>query len=764
MTAVFDRENPLFERIAVPFEVVSFSSTHGGNTALGASAPASAGKRRENLTVRILQGHRSSRNGSGEKERVIRFEISDEFNTIDDFSDGFLGCSYGIPQTPIIPIIHAPFMTADQGRGRSTMQVPGHQNVFSSGGHTVFPRDTSHVPSRPIELFELEVGETEFSDLRRDQALLVDFHDFANSLISLMQSCETGEVDLAQPREQNVFLGSNGINDANEHVSGWNQQTTQSMRQHQWGNITGVSTTPSLTQQQKRAPNQPMHGRMTSPYGKLVYPMSISTYSCRLETDAIVSSEEGVQWKNNPKSTSTQHARFSVVESNNFRELTHVALNLNVGSDKAVRLYLSSRLNQIMMQSRVVRSLCAEHQRRSDSAETEVIGLKKNLNELTQSSEAEKRHILYQSEEQLRTANSSHSQEVNEVKAAKDAEIKAVIERSEKNRSVLENKVRLLEDVNAKINAEKTACENENERLATKLSFHETTNNTLANELSSVRSKLEHVLKDKSFTEKSLHQLQLQLSSLEYSHDNKEKALSQIETDRISAENISANAKRTLSSQHSQMEDLRRSLEEAQTDAVKYKDLTSRYQTNRLEMKKRLKEKVEMIREQEDALVVKEKETSELKVQVRGFEEKLQRLQSEKDIASRELSDALQQMKKDAKKLENNQQVIIFGCDVLYSPLFKGLDVHPLIITPITLGYRLAKQAAVEWRSNMAGRKDRVSNPGRLRTVTLLAESTSAILYNARCQGCGWRIAASSSGSNALFKNPTDPGTAEMNM
>ncbi|KAL3823562.1 hypothetical protein ACHAXA_002903 [Cyclostephanos tholiformis] len=656
MTAIFDRENPLFERNNVPFEVVSSSSTHGSNTAFGGGASVATNKRRENFTVRILRGHRSQKKSSGEKEHVIRFEISDEFNLIDDFPDGSSGCMYGIPNTPTIPIIHAPFMTADRGQRQSTMQVPSHQNLSASGGHKVYPKESSHIPSRPIELFELEVGESDFSDLRRDQALLVDFHDFANSLISLMQFCEVGDVDSEQPREQCVFRGN--INDVNEHANGWNRQKTQPMGQQQWGNNNGVSSTPSQTQQQVRASNQPLHGRMMSPYGKLSYAMPISTYSCRLETDSIVSSDEGVQWKNNPKSTSIHHARFSIVEANNFRELTHVALNLNVGSDKSVRLYLSSRLNQIMMQTRVAQSLCAEHQRRSDSAETEVIGLKKMLNELTQSSVEEKRHILHQSEELLRTVNSSRSQEVNEVTAAKDAEIKALTERSEKDRSVLENKVRLLEDINAKINIEKTAYENENERLATKLSFHETTNSTLANELSSVRSKLEQVLDEKTSTEKSLHQLQLQLSSLEYSHGNKEKALSQTEADRISAEKISANAKRTLSSQHSQMEDLRRSLEEAQLDASKYKNLTSRYQTNRLEMKKRLNEKVKIIREQEDILVVKEKETSELRVQVRELEEKFQRTQSEKVAASRELNDALRQIKEDETKLENNKQVI----------------------------------------------------------------------------------------------------------
>ena len=36
-----------------------------------------------------------------------------------------------------------------------------------------------------IRLFELEVGESDFVELRRDQALLVDFHNFAHSFVSL---------------------------------------------------------------------------------------------------------------------------------------------------------------------------------------------------------------------------------------------------------------------------------------------------------------------------------------------------------------------------------------------------------------------------------------------------------------------------------------------------------------------------------------------------------------------------------------------------
>ena len=92
------------------------------------------------------------------------------------------------------------------------------------------------------------------------------------------------------------------------------------------------------------------------------------------------------------------HAQFSVVESNQFRELTHLALNLNVGSDKSVRLYLSSRLSQTMTESKNIHSQYIEQRRRSDAAESDLIGLNKRLQELTQSSETEKSQIRYYAE------------------------------------------------------------------------------------------------------------------------------------------------------------------------------------------------------------------------------------------------------------------------------------------------------------------------------------------------------------------------------
>ena len=305
-----------------------------------------------------------------------------------------------------------------------------------------------------------------------------------------------------------------------------------------------------------------------------------------------------------------------------------------------------------------VQSLYQDQQRRCDAAETDLIGLNKRLQELTHSSEAEKRHIQYQSEERRHAESNSRMTEVKEMRAAKEAEILELNEQSQRGKVFLENKIRVLEDINKTINDQKLTSENENERLSTKLSIQEASTKSMTNELSTLHVQMEDLRSEKSTTERSLHQLQLQLASLEHSNTSQEKVMTQTIAKRESAEIVSANAKETLSRQHVQMEDLRRRLSEAELEISKYQDLTSRYQANRLDTKKKMKEKVELMREQEQKLTSREREANELKRGVEGLEQELNVAKRKVEDMERELKDAKQKMEEDKKKLENNQQVI----------------------------------------------------------------------------------------------------------
>jgi hypothetical protein len=430
----FDRINPLFERTCVPFEIFKSSSSN--------RSAESNDKSNGTFTVRILQGHRPQRNGNG-RERVIRFEMSDECNLIDATDESSSSFAHG-HRTPsnrgvsrATPIIHAPFMTADRGS-----QQQSNGDSFRLEG-----KPMTSIPYRPIELFELEVGESDFADLRRDQALLVDFGDFATSLITLLQCCELGDlqsesvdVEQQQFQEQNAF--NHNVAEATYHPYGQPHNGLSNESSHWGGNgnytpwTTPFQGQPHPMYRQRQAMQ---YQRSPSPFGKMSSAMPVSTYTCRLEADYHqASSDHGVQWRSGQTSTtnalSSQNARFSIVESNQFRELTHLALNLKTGTDKSVRLYLSSRLAQTMMRIGNVQSLYQDQRRRCEAAETDLIGLNKRFQELSHSSEAEKRHIQYQAEERLHAESSSRMTEVSEIRAEKEAEIHELNEQAQRSK------------------------------------------------------------------------------------------------------------------------------------------------------------------------------------------------------------------------------------------------------------------------------------------------------------------------------------------
>ena len=372
--ADFDRSNPLFERSVVSFEVVTTPSSTNNNNATSSTNGNNNGKCNCNFTVRILEGRRSATSsGGGDGERVIRFEMSNECNLVGDSLPTHQQhqCT---PSRRATPIIHAPLMTVDRGGGQ------GHHSNMMQGGpkhhHHQSPQTRLQPQQKslnlPIELYELEVGESDFAALRRDQALLVDFNSFSDSLISLLQCCELGSEDengggcssnhqqtfqntsnqygqQQQPYDESASGGWNG----NGQVGGVSRQSAMGQQQHQWGSSNNSNTWSTPSHHQGQGGGMNYHGQrmMSSPFANMncSTSMPVSTYACRLEVDASSNGSNSMQqWRQNSaqqpnNNNSMRHARFSIVESNQFRELTHLALNLNVGTDKSVRCYLSSR-------------------------------------------------------------------------------------------------------------------------------------------------------------------------------------------------------------------------------------------------------------------------------------------------------------------------------------------------------------------------------------------------------------------------------------
>jgi len=72
-----------------------------------------------------------------------------------------------------------------------------------------------------------------------------------------------------------------------------------------------------------------------------------SQYICRIED--ITDPPKPNKWNNSNAHHNTGNAaKFSIIESNQFRELTHLSLNLQPGTDALVRSYLSTIPTEIL--------------------------------------------------------------------------------------------------------------------------------------------------------------------------------------------------------------------------------------------------------------------------------------------------------------------------------------------------------------------------------------------------------------------------------
>jgi spindle assembly abnormal protein 6 len=367
-------------------------------------------------------------------------------------------------------------------------------------------------------------------------------------------------------------------------------------------------------------------------------------------------SSSSSQWRKNNNATSC-HARFSIVESNQFRELTHLSLTLSVGTDKTIRVYLSTRLSQAMAQMTNINNQLHLQKKRCDAAERNAIEANKKLGDIAQSYESERYQLQCQAEERFHAESNCRNAEINDVKTSKDLEIRALKDDLQKLKTAYEDKVRFLEESNRKTSQDKTKSENENERLASRLSQQETANELLTTELNSLRSRIECITGEKATTEKNLRELQVLLSSLQTSNGEHKNTISLSEAQIASTERVYADAKQTISRQHAQIDELQRCLASSEAETARYKELAGRYQTNRAEMKKKIKEKAETIREQEEAIRSRDNETADLKHRVERLSDDFKRLQVEKDAAMTELTDSKKKLEEDARKLENNQQV-----------------------------------------------------------------------------------------------------------
>ena len=630
----FDRNNPLFERQRVPCQFQSDVDGVGGGNAMSRNSQRTQATI-IHYTVRILEGRRPCGGSGGGMERCIRFEITDECAHY--VPSSCIGLGFGSPPVHATPVLSMPSASSDSCPGGPPMMQMQMQMQMQPINRTANHQPYYHAESRMqafgstacaahtctnaaaatiINTYELEVGETDFAQLRRDQALLVDFGSFADSFISLLGYCDLGQQQEGEEEEEQSGLCDGG--------SVEQQRTSQ----------------PSHTQNQNQ-------NRPTPP--RTPYSTELPRYTCRLEELSSAATGRG-----------PLQARFSIVESNQFRELTHLSLNLYKGTDATIRSYLSSRLHQTMVENTALRCNLKQQINRADDGHAQMQEMTQQMQQMATTYEADKALIESQAKDVLKKETMRLSEESQRMLQEKDDQMQSMATKQQEEVAKLNGRISSLENQVAQLSKDKTSTEDDNAKLRDTVRQQADKIETLSKDLSSAKSQVEQLNEEKTATSKSLHEAQIRIATLEQSKISQEQALDQSNALRKVAEVGATTANDTINTQSKQLQEARERIAELESELTTSQETLSRYQRDRADTKQQVKEQsVELA--QKDALVAaKTEEHTATRAKLNEVESNLHRLQIDKQAVESELAEAKEKLQESAKLLLSNQHVITY--------------------------------------------------------------------------------------------------------
>lgn len=166
--------------------------------------------------------------------------------------------------------------------------IPGTRAVIGSSGQNerLYHFEITDEDD-PYFLYVLDIGEQDFHLLKRDQALLVEFPVFPTKMVDLLNLC----IDSENKASCNDDIDNDDNNDDNNNIN---------------NDIIAAANSNSNTNTNTN---------------------DQSKYIAKLDTN------NGI---------------FSIIECNNFKQLTHISLSLQQGNDNAIKSYLASRLELYM--------------------------------------------------------------------------------------------------------------------------------------------------------------------------------------------------------------------------------------------------------------------------------------------------------------------------------------------------------------------------------------------------------------------------------
>uniref|UniRef100_M4B318 Spindle assembly abnormal protein 6 N-terminal domain-containing protein n=1 Tax=Hyaloperonospora arabidopsidis (strain Emoy2) TaxID=559515 RepID=M4B318_HYAAE len=397
----------------------------------------------------------------------------------------------------------------------------------------------------PCFLYLWRVSEEEFHELKTQQRLLVDFATFPANLIELLQCCLKDSKKIAGEEDAEVKIQSG---DGDLAVT-----------------TTGGSSEVELNQKTRSAGPIPL------------------SYLAVLNT-----------------SDGNGQSVFSIVETNPFKQLTHLSLRFLPGDDVAVKTYLASRLAQVGASRRSLSTALKQMKEELQLAQTNEAKLEQQLSTLGIEAES----ML--SQEKMKFVDALNGQQLEAAAVFKEregelnAKIDVLVERYEKE--ALKTTAKENEEQVQDLTKQKYQHEVKIDHLLSQTEDLSEARNTLSDEVDKLRNQNKELDQKVFQQEKQMNALQVRTDALQEQLADKEDVVKNTADLLQSARLHNVEVDESLKIYRDNHARLQQKLELSISEINKGNEIIERIQNESRTLKSKMRMKAKIIKQQEQVL------------------------------------------------------------------------------------------------------------------------------------------------------------------
>ncbi|POM64791.1 Spindle assembly protein [Phytophthora palmivora] len=349
---------------------------------------------------------------------------------------------------------------------------------------------------------------------------------------------------------------------------------------------------------------------------------------------------------------------FSIVETNPFKQLTHLSLRFFPGDDAAIKAYLAARLAQVGASKRSLSTSLKQTSEELQATQKSEAKLQQQLSALGYEAEStlsqEKMKFADELEEQRRAAATALKEREDEL----NAKIDALVERYEKEVQILKAAAEASDAQVQDLSKQKYQHEMQLDHLRAQSQDLSQGRNALSGEVDELRIQNKELDQKVFLQEKQINALQVRADALQQQLADKEDVIKKTADLLQSAKLHNEEVDESLKMYRDNHGRLQQKLELSISEINKGNEIIERIQNENRTLKSKMRMKVKIIKQQEQFVEEKQLQREEALLELKSTKDDI-RKRDEHVLQLKDTIKELSQKLEDSNKLlASNQQVI----------------------------------------------------------------------------------------------------------